>query len=221
VLSRDEIVGGTIDELREFGALVRSLDGEQWTVPSRCERWTVADVAGHLVGAFADILAGRLEGQGTDEVSERQAAERRGRSPGQVADELDRVAAETAALLARFDDSSWSAPIAAGSDMTIGLGWEAMWTGTYVHADDVRAAVGRPTARGAGLRAAVHYVADTLGSRGWGPAVLALDGIEEIRVGEGSDARRIEGDAVAFVLAATGRADPAPFGLDASVNVYA
>jgi hypothetical protein len=53
------------------------------------------------------------------------------------------------------------------------------------------------------LRASVHHVAFELQKRGWGPATLALDGIEEVNVGSGGD--KVTGDALDFVLAATGR----------------
>jgi hypothetical protein len=39
--------------------------------------------------------------------------------------------------------------------------------------------------------------------------------------GQSAAPRRITGDPLAFVLAATGRADPEILGLDASVNVFA
>jgi uncharacterized protein (TIGR03083 family) len=220
VLTRSEVIDGTLAELEAFGVLVRSLDDAEWATPTRCTGWTVADVAGHLVGAFADILAGRLEGQGTDEVSQRQAAERRGRSPREIADEIDTVLPQTAALLSHIHEATWGRSIP-GVAMTVGQGWGAMWTGTYIHADDIRAAIGRPPDRGAGLRATVHHVAELLAARGWGPATLDLEGLEEIAIAEGAPAPRVTGDALAFALVATGRADPALLGLDESVNVYA
>jgi len=217
---RDEVVQGIRQELEDFGDLVRSLDTTEWARPGRCEGWTVADVAGHLVGAFADVISGRIEGQGTAEVSERQAAERRGRTPSEVADELDDVRAGTGQLLARLDETVWAGPAPGGLDMTVGQAIESLWCGTYVHADDIRTAVGRPSERGPGLRAGVRHVTDLLTKRSWGPAVLALDGLDEVQV-SGAGGRRITGDPLAFLLVATGRADPAPWGLDATVNVYA
>ena len=107
--------------------------------------------------------------------------------------------------------------------MTLGQAMESLWCGTYVHADDIRSALGRPSERGPGLRAGVHYVADLLTIRGWGPATLALDGMERVPVGEvvaGQTPPEIKGDALTFLLVATGRADPAIFGLDRSVNVF-
>jgi uncharacterized protein (TIGR03083 family) len=222
MLTHDEVIEGMDAELADFGRLVRSLDASEWTAPSRCEGWTVADVAGHLVGAFADITSGRVEGQGSAEVSERQAAERRGRTAAEVADELDVVREKTAKMLARFDDAVWNAAAPGGYGFTVGHAMASFWCGTYVHADDIRAAVSRASQRGPGLRAAVRFIADELAKRSWGPAVLAFDGLDEVAVGgNASGAQRITGDALVFLLVATGRSDPATLGLDASVNIYA
>ena len=224
MLPRDEVIEGIDGELEGFAGLVRSLDERDSGQPSRCEGWTARDVAAHLVGAFADITSGRIEGQGTPEVSERQVVERQGRTVEELADECDEVRAVTRAMLTGIDDATWTQEAPGGYDMTIGQAMESMWTGAYVHADDIRAAVGRTSERGPGLRASVVNVADQLTARGWGPVILALDGLEEIPVGdttETSNARRITGDPLTFLLAATGRGDPAPLGLDASVNVFA
>jgi uncharacterized protein (TIGR03083 family) len=224
VLPRDEVVRGIDQELEGFGVLVRSLDERELAQPSRCEGWTAGDVAAHLIGAFADITSGRIEGQGTPEVSERQAAERRGRTADELADELDEVRTATRALLVALDDAAWASDAGAGHDMTVGEAMESMWSGAYVHADDIRASVDRPSERGPGLRASVHSVADQLTKRRWGPAILELDGLDEIPVGgqiDESSTRRITGDPLIFVLAATGRADPTQLGLDNSVDVFA
>ncbi len=127
--------------------------------------------------------------------------------------------ARTRAMLGRFDDAAWKAKTA-GYDLTLGQAMAAMWVGTYIHAEDIRAAIGRPSDDGPGLRASVLHIADLLTMRGWGPAVLALDGIEETAVGDGGT-QVITGDPLGFVLAATGRADPAAFGLTARANIYA
>jgi uncharacterized protein (TIGR03083 family) len=223
MLPQAEVVRGIQEELEGFAALLRSLDEREWAQPSRCEGWTVSDVAGHLVGAFADLISGRIEGQGTPEVSERQAAERRGRTATEVADELDEVTIRTVKMVASFSDTVWASQARGGYELTVGQAMEAFWCGAYVHADDIRAAIERLSERGPGLRAGVHYVADLLTQRSWTPAVLALDGMEEVSVGDnvGSSARLITGDPLAFLLVATGRADPESLGLDASANVFA
>jgi len=218
-LGRTEVIPGLIDELGAFGALIADLDDAAWASPSRCAGWSVADVAAHTIGSMADVVGGRLEGLGSPEVTAREVAERSGRSAKELADELTEVTALVAQLGAAFDDAAWASPAPGGYDGTLGQGVEALWFDTYMHADDVRASLGRTSVRGPGLRVSVHHVADELAKRAWGPATLCLDGIEEVAVGPGGE--KITGDALAFVLAATGRGDPAPLGLDDSVNIYA
>jgi uncharacterized protein (TIGR03083 family) len=218
-LPREDIESGIVAEHRQFAELIRSISREEWTRPSRCAGWSVGDVAAHVVGTMSDIVAGRLEGQGTEEVTARQVEERRGRSAGELADELEGASKVAADMLRGFDDAAWSARAPGGYDGPLGEAVETLWYDAYLHADDMRAALGRPSQRGPGLRASVSHVATMLERRGWGPATLALDGVEEMTIGGGG--KRVTGDALAFVLAATGRADPATLGLDSSVNLYA
>ena len=49
-LGREEAIAGLLAEYEAFGALVRSLDKQQWEQPSRCAGWTAGDVARHVVG---------------------------------------------------------------------------------------------------------------------------------------------------------------------------
>jgi uncharacterized protein (TIGR03083 family) len=218
VMPRTAVVPGLLQELDDFSSLLRTLDDREWNTPSRCEGWTAGDVAAHLTGSMSDIVAGNLDGIGTPEVTQREVDERKGRSPGEIADELDAVTKASADLVAVFDDDAWNAPAPAGLPYSLGVGIEALWYDAYLHADDIRAAIGRPSERGPGLEAAVSHVAYFLGEKKWGPATLALDGMPEHEIGGGG--RRITGDPLTFVLAATGRGDPAPLGLDASVDIY-
>jgi uncharacterized protein (TIGR03083 family) len=217
-LSLQEVRDGIAAEHQAFAALLRELDDDEWARPSRCAGWTVADVAAHVSGSMAEIVAGELEGQGSEPVTNRQVAQRRGRTSDELADELDRAAKASADLLAVFDDEAWVGPAPGGFDGTLGDAVEALWYDAYLHADDIRAAVGRASARGPGLKASLSHVSTVLGQRGWGPATLAFDGCDEFGVGGGG--KRIQGDALAFVLAATGRADPSTVGLGPDVNIY-
>jgi uncharacterized protein (TIGR03083 family) len=219
VLPRTEAVAGMLEEYQAFGELLVTLSDEDWQRPTRCQGWTVADVAAHLVGQLTDVVTGRLEGLGTPEVTVREVDERRGRSPAELADELVQSGKLGADLAATFDNAAWEGPIPTGGPGTLGSGIEALWADAYVHADDIRHAIGRESVRTGGLRGSVSHYAEVLGQQGWGPATLALDGLEEFPVGDG-DGKRITGDPHEFVLVATGRADPAPFGLDETVNVY-
>jgi len=224
-LPRTEVTIGLLEELERFKGLVQSLTPAELATPSRCSGWTVADVAAHVIGGMADVAAFRLEGLGTPEVTARQVAERQGRSPGELADELGAAIKATAELLEAFNDEAWAMQAPGGFDFTLGEGVEALWHDAWLHGDDILVALGRPSERGEGMTASVSHIADVLTREGWGPAVLALDGQPEFAVnpnaGNGSNgASRFSGDPLAFVYAATGRGDPAPLGLDESANIY-
>jgi uncharacterized protein (TIGR03083 family) len=218
-LPRDEVVTGLRAEMDRFEALVRSLDDGQWAARSRCEQWTVGDVAAHVVGQFVDAISGRFDGLGTPPVTQREVEEREGRSPAEIADELRQARTIGDQILAAFDDEAWATPDPSGLTPSLGDAVTALWYDTYVHGDDMRAALDLPPDRGPGLRASVTTLATTLTGEGWGPAELALDGLEEIPV-SGGGGRRVTGDPYQFVLVATGRADPSSLGLDERVNVY-
>jgi hypothetical protein len=96
---------------------------------------------------------------------------------------------------------------------------ETLWYDTFVHADDIRAAIGRPSVSGPGAAASVSHLADALTDREWGPATIRLDGLDDFPVRGGGDPV-ITGDAMDFILAATGRLAPENIGLDQTVNVY-
>ena len=149
----------------------------------------------------------------------RQVAERAGHTQHQMADELQAAAKVTADMAASFDDAMWAGPAPVELPETLGTAVEGIWYDAFVHSDDIRAALGRPSASGPGLRAAVSHLTDLLTQRSWGPATLALDGLEPFAV-SGGGGQRVTGDPLSFVLAATGRADAATVGLDAGVNVY-
>ncbi|HEX4540196.1 MAG TPA: maleylpyruvate isomerase family mycothiol-dependent enzyme [Acidimicrobiales bacterium] len=219
-LPREETLTGSADELARFEELVRPLTATEWEAPTRCAGWTVGDLAAHVTGTIADIATGRLDELAAPDASARQVAERRGRSPREVADELQQATKVVRDLAAAFDDAAWSGPAPAGIPGTLGEGIEAVWYDAYVHAEDIRSALGRQPERGPGLRVSVSHLADLLARRGWGPAVLVLDGLDEVAVG-GDGGRRITGDPLTFVLVATGRLAAAELGLDHTVNVYA
>jgi uncharacterized protein (TIGR03083 family) len=217
-LSQSEITTGLLAELDACGELLGSLDKPALDTPSRCAGWTAGDVAGHIVGQMTDVVEGRLDGLGTPEVTEREAKERSGRTGKELAAELAEDRARAAEMLALFDDAAWNGPVASDYPGTLGDGILALYYDAYLHADDIRAALGMPSTRGAGLQASVHHVADALADKDWGPATLALDGVDVIDIRGGGE--KITGDPLEFVLAATGRGDPSRFGLDESVNIY-
>jgi uncharacterized protein (TIGR03083 family) len=199
-LPRDVVMDGLLANMADFEGLLRSLDDEGWNRPSRCQGWTVGDVARHCVGSMASAVAGDTDGLGTPEVTQREVDARAGRSPAEVADECAEVAKAAAALVPMFDDAAWAGPAPGGYEGTLGDGIEALWYDFWLHADDIRAAVGRPTATDPGLDGAVSHVGFELQKRGWTGQVPS-----------GRD------EQVAWIHAATGRA-PLPDGL---IDIYA
>ena len=218
-LSRTEVAAGLPAELLDMAGFIRSISDGDWATPTRCTGWTVADVAAHVAGTMTDIANGQFEGLGLPAVTEREVAERRGRSRSELADELEGAAKISTDLLAAFDDAAWDGPAPPGVTGTLGAGVEALWSDAYLHIQDMRAALGLAPERKPALRASLSHVASVLGERGWAPATLALDGMGRFDVAAGG--REITGDPLAFVLAATGRGDPSAFGLGPDVNIYA
>jgi len=222
LLTREEMTEAFRGVLSRFSNLIRPLTDDQLATSSRCAGWTIGDVAGHFVGSMAEIAAGELDGQGTEPVTKRQVEARKGHTATQLADELDQAAVGLNALLDVLDDNAWNAPAGGGYDGTLGRGIEALLADGAVHADDIDNELGlghHPTP--AEVTAALSHVAYHLELQGFGPAVLALEGMPEVAVGGGAaDAPRISGDVGQFLLAATGRGNPAEFGADDTLNIY-
>ena len=179
----------------------------------------MSDVAAHVVGSIADVVSGQLEGLGSPEATAREVAERKGRSPAELVQELAAVTKLAADLAAVFDDAAWEAPAPAGTTARSAKGSRRCGTTPISTPTTSAPRWAGLRARGSGLRASVHHVAYELDKRGWGPATLAFEGIEEVPVGAGGAKRT--GDALEFVLVATGRADPAALGPDGPINIYA
>lgn len=217
-LPRTETQARFEPEIARFEALVRSVELDEWERPSRCAGWTAGDVAKHVSGQFADVVGARFDGLGTDAVTQREVDERAGLGPKEIADELAELRPALAQLLAVFDDAAWDTPAPGGARGTLGQGVEALWSDMILHADDIRAAIGRSQPADVDVRAAVSHVADILTLDEWEPTTIALDGIEEFPVSGGGT--RITGAPWPFLLAATGRADCTPLGLDPSINIY-
>ncbi len=213
VLERTDVARGAIDEYESFAALIDSLDPTAWDAPTRCAGFLVRDVAGHVVGLAEDVVRGVPGSRNAEE----EAASVRGDSAPQVAARLRAALASIQPLLEALDDDAWNGPSGV-PDLTFGRGVLTLWYDAFVHADDIRAALGRPSERGAGLAASVEYLAGELTDRGWGPATLRVDGVPSYDVGAGG--REVTGDPMQFVLVATGRAEPATMGLEPGVSIY-
>jgi uncharacterized protein (TIGR03083 family) len=222
-LTRREIIDGMFHEYEDFVDLVASLSDEDWDRDTRCEGFAVRDVAGHVIGLAEDVAAGTPGAR----TAEQEAASVRGDPPATAAARLRAALTPIARLAAALDDDGvWNGPSGVG-EMSMGEGVLVLWYDAYVHADDIRAALGRPPVPGPGERAAVSYLAGQLATRGFGPARIVLtDDGRTVDIGDVADPAP---DAVPvhrlsaheLVLVATGRAEADRFGLDPSVNIYA
>jgi uncharacterized protein (TIGR03083 family) len=171
-------------------------------------------VAGHVIGLAEDTAAGVPGSRNSEE----EAASVRHESPAGAAARLRAATATLQSLVDAIDDDAWNGPSGV-PDLTLGQGVLTLWYDTYVHADDIRAAVARESERGDGLDATIAYLAGQLTARSWGPATLVLEGAGRYEVGGGG--KEITGDALQFALVATGRAEAATTGLGPDVNIYA
>jgi uncharacterized protein (TIGR03083 family) len=213
-LPRPTVVAGALREYELFAGLVESLDEGQWHKPSRCAGFEVRDVAGHVIGLAEDTAAGKPGSRNAEE----EAASLRQETPAGAAARLRAALVGISALANSLDDETWQAPAGVG-DLTVGEGVLTLWYDAYVHGDDIRAAIGQPSERGAGLGGSVAYLAAELTKRKHEPMTLALDGVPRYDVSGGGTT--VTGDPLQFVLVATGREDPAKMGLDPAVNIYA
>ena len=218
-LPRDTVVPGMLAEYRTFEVLVRAQSGDSWGTPTRCDGWRVADVAAHVIGQLTDVVNLRLDDLGSPGATARQVAERSGRPPEELADELAEGTTTAAALVGAFDEAAWDAPVAGSSVGSLGSGLESLWFDTFLHADDIRAALGQHEEEDGSLTASVSHIAQVLTEQGWAAATLSFDETPAFAV-SGGGGRTISGKAMPFILASTGRADPAVLGLDPSVNIY-
>ena len=216
--SRPEIIAGMLAEYDGFGALVAGLSDDDWTAPTRCDA-PVRDVVGHVVGIVEDVAAGTPGSRTFEE----EALALGDDSPTQAAARLTTAVDGLRSLATALDDDDvWNGPSGA-PDLTMAKGVLTLWYDTYVHADDLRVALGRPTEPGAGERASLAYVADQLDGQGFGPARVEFTDRDHPTLELGTvDASTptVRVDPHDFLLAATGRLDATTLGLDPAVNLY-
>lgn len=82
-------------------SLLRTVDvGDSLRRVPACPEWTVKDVAAHLCGLNADILAGHMEGVTTEPWTQAQVDARSGATLGEVLDEWDEIGPRVEELLA-------------------------------------------------------------------------------------------------------------------------
>lgn len=121
-------VGSAYGGVRERMTEILETADPEIIVPA-CPAWTVKDLAAHVTGVVDDVLAGRIDGAGSDPWTAAQVGGRRSSSVGEIV-------AEWAAKAPVFEEllDSIGAP-----------GHQAVFDVT-THEHDLRGAVGRPGA---------------------------------------------------------------------------
>ena len=215
-LTRTETVEGLEGEWASLETFIRGLSEQDLDRRSRCEAWTVRNLAAHLVGSVADLAGGTV---GNNTSGQQQVDERLQQTPAQLADEQHGAAEITMKLLRAIDDHYWAQP-SPFPGLTVRQGVEALWLESFLHEDDIRHALGMQhrTNGGLALEVSLRHVAEEMGDHGWNRTTLELDGMPKIRIGPGGEP--ITGDPMRFLLAATGRIPAEQIGLDEKVNIY-
>jgi uncharacterized protein (TIGR03083 family) len=217
-LSRAIVMPAMLEGFAAFAELIVGLTEEQWLTMSRCGEWRVCDVAAHVAGQLTDINQSRFDDLGSERATQREVEERRGSTAAELSEEILIGAAELDERISSTNEERWTRPSHRGALRSLGSGMESLVFDTTVHADDVRHAVGFQSIRDASIAPSLSHVAELLTEMEWGPATLAFsEGTFPISGGGG---RVITGNALEFLLVASGRHDPSQFGLDATVNLY-
>lgn len=214
-LTREQTIEPLEAEWKASAAFLRSLSEADMAKPTRCEGWTVGDVAAHIAGTVTDIAGGTIGATN----GYTQVQERAGQSPARLADDMEHGIEIALKLVRALDDHLWAQP-SPFPGLTFRQGVEALFVESYVHEDDIRDALGMPP-RADGdtaLEISLHHIAEEMGKRGWNQRTLSLDGVQPIAIGFGGEP--ITGNPRTFLLAATGRIPASAVGLDEKVNIY-
>lgn len=213
-------------EVERFLALVETLNPDDWAKPTACTQWTVRDMLAHQAGGYAsgtgykELFRQYLRIPKTgqlpeDAVNEFQLAERAGKSPLELIDELRRVgpiASHKWAYQFRLFKLA-RIPHPTGFLSLRHLMWVIHSRDTWMHRLDICRATGRKFEQTAGhddhIGALVMLdVAKTLSKKLNGRTVLfdlsgAAGGVWKI--GTGAAAASIQMDALDFNIYASGR----------------
>ena len=211
---RHRTVTGLIDEYRSFAELIGALDRfRTGPVKPAAQAGRCATSPATWWGRRSTRSAAAIGSRTPDE----QAAALRVEDPGALAARLHTAMDSMARLVTVFDDATWSAPSPVPG-LTLGQGVHTLLNDAYVHGDDIRAALGLPFDGGPGLQASLDFV---LGALLRDDAVAADPDVARLLGVPAEDFTRQTGMAAHdFVLAATGRCDPAGLGLPDGVNIF-
>ncbi|MGA5417200.1 maleylpyruvate isomerase family mycothiol-dependent enzyme [Streptomyces pseudogriseolus] len=175
--------------------LLRARGEGDFALPvAACPGWTVRDVLAHCSAALSRVVESRYDKDVFSPASnQRDIDERAGWTITEILDELDRGMTEAGPVIAK-----------AGGPL------DGLALGEWVHAGDVRVALGEPGAyAGAGLPFALALLAQVTSERGHLPLHADLDDADEpVRLGDVSGERppaRFIGDGPTLVRLYAGR----------------
>ncbi|MFE0891160.1 maleylpyruvate isomerase family mycothiol-dependent enzyme [Streptomyces rochei] len=182
-------------ERDELLPLLRSRADADFALPvAACPGWTVRDVLAHCSSALTRAVENRFErGVFSPESNDRDIAERADWTNARILDELERGMTEAGPVIGR-----------AGGVL------DMLALGEWVHAGDVRVALGEPGAyAGRGLPEALALLGTLTRDRGHVPLHADLDDVDEpLKLGGASGERppgRFIGDAPTLVRLYAGR----------------
>lgn len=189
-------------------------DGDFALPVTACPGWTVRDVLAHCSAALSRVVESRYEKDVFSPASnQRDIDERAGWTTARILDELEDGMTEAGPVIAK-----------AGGVL------DGVALGEWVHAGDVRDALGEPGAyAGAGLPFALALLAQVTGARGHVPLHADLDDADEpVRLGDASGERppaRFIGDGPTLMRLYAGRpVDGVPYELAgveaAELNIF-
>jgi uncharacterized protein (TIGR03084 family) len=227
----DDVIDGLTQQQDQLAALLDGLGDDDWTRPSRCEGWTVADVVLHLAqtnemavasvhGAFGETVerlsAGLAPATSVDEAVDGMVALERGTPHTALRERWRASAVEQAAALAGAGASrrvQWVA-----GDLTVRTLATTRLAETWIHGGDVAAAFGTaPPVTGALRHVArlawrmLPYAFGQAGRTLSGPVAFELrgpDGDTWSFTPDEEPATTIRGDGVDLCLVAARRVPP-------------
>lgn len=161
------------DTRNRITELVRGLSPDEAdTIAPATPEWTVRQIVCHVSGVVADLLAGNLDGVGTDPWTAKQVEARCDNTIDELLDEWTTNAPQVEAIVNDFG--------AAGTQLVMD---------TVTHEHDIRGALNKAGARDSdAVDAAVQWLVTSLGGRiteGGLPALRLSAGIQEWTLGEG------------------------------------
>ena len=232
-ITRDDAEAVALSAYRQLFDLLDRLEPDHWAVPTDCDRWDVADVVGHLIGAaksnasmretirqqvWGQRHAAEHDGNALDATNALQVDEHDALSPAERLAELKAIAPRAARKRARTPRLVRRLPIPLGLESgsampgmqtTISLGQlnEVVYTrDIWLHAVDIERATGVPADRSGDIdRIVVHdAVADWLDLHGQ-PVHLILTGSAAGDFCQGDAGPEITMDGIEWARTVSGR----------------